>query len=131
MRKLGIEKWIIRLVQAMYADATSSVRINNTFSKKFGVKVGVHQGSVLSPLLFVIVMEALSQDCQHGCPWELLYADDLVIMNESLEGLVNQFTVWKDGFSAKGLRVNMSKSKVLISNPLAEKQVDPSKHPCG
>ena len=92
MRKLGIEEWIIRLVQAMYADATSSVRINNTFSKKFGVKVGVHQGSVSSPLLFVIVMEALSQDCRHSCPWELLYADDLVIMNESLEGLVKQFT---------------------------------------
>ena len=70
-------------------------------------------------------MEALSQDCRHSCPWELLYADDLVIMNESLEGLVNQFTAGKDSFSAKGLRVNMSKTKVLISNPLAEKQVDP------
>ena len=44
----------------MCADATSGVCINNNFCEKFGVKVGVHQVSVLNPLLFVIVMEALS-----------------------------------------------------------------------
>ena len=41
--------------------------------------VGVHQGSVLSPLLFIIVLEALSREFRTGCPWELLYADDLMI----------------------------------------------------
>ena len=44
----------------------------------FSVKVGVHQGSVLSPLLFITVLEALSQEFRTGCPCELLYADDLV-----------------------------------------------------
>ena len=43
------------------------------------VKVGVHQGSVLSPLLFIIVLEALSQEFRTKKPWELLYTDDLVI----------------------------------------------------
>ena len=52
MRKLGIDEWIIRAVQAMYANAKSSVRVNGQYSSEFGVKVGVHQGSVLSPLLF-------------------------------------------------------------------------------
>ena len=36
------------------------------------VKVGVHQGSVLSPLLFIMVLEALSIEFRTGCPWELL-----------------------------------------------------------
>ena len=39
-RKLGIEEWKIRFVQAMNVDAASSVRIKNTFTEKFGVKVG-------------------------------------------------------------------------------------------
>ena len=79
MRKLGIEEWIVRFVQAMYNNTRSRVRVNNTYSDEFGVKIGVHQGSVLSPLLFVIVLEALSCEFHTGTPWELLYADDLVL----------------------------------------------------
>ena len=51
------------------------------------VKVGVHQGSVLSPILFAIVLEALSRGFSDGLPWELLYADDIVIMADSLDEL--------------------------------------------
>ena len=46
---------------------------------EFGVGMGVHQGSVLSLLLFIIVLEALSREFRTGCPWELLYTDDLMI----------------------------------------------------
>ena len=48
------------------------------------MKVGVHQGSVLSPLLFTIVLEALSREFRAGVPWEDLYADDLVIIADSI-----------------------------------------------
>ena len=50
MRKLGVEEWVIS-VKAMYANARSKVQLNDQFSDEFEVKVGVHQGSVLSPLL--------------------------------------------------------------------------------
>ena len=46
LRKLGVEEWIVRLVQGMYANARSRVRVGEGFSKDFEVKVGVHQGSV-------------------------------------------------------------------------------------
>ena len=42
------------------------------------MNVGVHQGSVLSPLLFIIVMEAVTHSVREGLPWKMLYADDLV-----------------------------------------------------
>ena len=48
-------------------------KTNHENSEKFEVKVEVHQGSVLSPLLFVVVMEALTQDVRKGLPLELLY----------------------------------------------------------
>ena len=62
LRKLGVEEWIVRLVQRMYANAQSWVHVGKGFSQEFEVEVGVHQGSVLSPLLFIIVLEALSRE---------------------------------------------------------------------
>ena len=50
------------------------MRLNGTESKTFSVKVGVHQGSVFSLLLFIIVLEALSREFREGLPMELLYA---------------------------------------------------------
>ena len=86
--QLGIDEWLVRLVQSMYKDVRSRVRVGDGYSEEFGVGVGVHQGSVLSPLLFIIVLEALSREFRTGCPWELLYTDDLMISAESMEGLL-------------------------------------------
>ena len=52
----------MKIVQVMYRNAQSRVRINSTFSDSFHVKVGVHQGSALSPLLFICVLKALSRE---------------------------------------------------------------------
>ena len=50
-------------------------------SKGFEVKVGMHQVSGLSPLLFVTVMEAMSREFRVALPWELLYAEDLSLIH--------------------------------------------------
>ena len=95
MRKLGIDEWLVRLVQSMYKDVRSRVRVGDGYSEVFGVGVGVHQGSVLSPLLFIIALEALSREFRTGCPWEMLYADDLMISAESMEELLVKVQTWK------------------------------------
>ena len=71
MRSLGVSEWIVQTVQAMYDAPRSRVRLNGNSSEIFNINVGVHQGSVLSPLLFIMVMEALSRELHTGCPWEL------------------------------------------------------------
>ena len=78
LRYLGVDEWIVSVIKAMYEDASTKVRMNGRESRAFSVRVGVHQGSVLSPLLFIIVLEALSREFREGLPIELLYADDLV-----------------------------------------------------
>ena len=93
MRRLGVDEWIVRLVQSMYANARSRVRVANGLSDQFNVDVGVHQGSVLSPLLFIIVLEALSREFRAGVPWEDLYADDLVIIASSMEELMERLNL--------------------------------------
>ena len=112
---MGVEEWAVRAVQSMYANAKSRVRVNGQLSDEFEVKVGVHQGSVLSPLLFILVLEALSREFRTGVPWELLYADDLVIIAKSLEELIARFKSWKDGMEQKGLKVNIPKTVFMIS----------------
>ena len=98
-----VEGWIVRLVQGMYVNARSRVCVGGGYSEEFEVKVGVHQGSVLSPLLFIIVLEALSREFRSGVPWEHFCADDLVIIAESLEECVRRLLTWKEAMEKKGL----------------------------
>ena len=72
------------LVQGMYSNAKSRVHAGEGYSEEFEVEVGVHQGSALSLLLFIIVLEALSREFCCGVPWEDLYADDLAIIAEGM-----------------------------------------------
>ena len=80
----------------------SNGEVNGKVSKGFGVRVGAHQGSVFSSLLFIIVLEALSKRFRGGLPSELLYADDLILMANSEEMLTEKFKKWKAGMERKG-----------------------------
>ena len=104
LRKLGVKEWIVWLVQGMYANARSHVSVGEGYIEEFEVKVGDHQGSVLSPLLFIIVLEALSWEFCSGLPWEDLYADDIVIIAESLEECVRRLLTWKEQWRRKDCR---------------------------
>ena len=132
MRKLGVDEWLVKIVQSMYTNARSRVRVNDSsLSEEFSVKVGVHQGSVLSHLLFIIILEALSIEFRTGCPWELLYADDLVLVAETMEELVGKFEKWKKSLEDKGLKVNAVKTKVMISSSEARSGFEIGRWPCG
>ena len=123
-RKLGIDEWPVRLVQSMYKDVRSRVREGDGYSEEFDFGEGVHQGSVLSPLLFIIVLEALSREFRTGCPWELMYADDL-------KSVLSPWRTWKTEMKKKGLRVNMGKTKIIESGINLDVLKKTGKHPCG
>ena len=117
MHKLGIDKWLVHLVQSMYKNVGSRVRLDDGYSEEFGVQVGVHQDSVLRSRLFIIVLEALSREFRTGCPWELLYVDDLMISTGvmSMEELLVKLKTWKSEIKKMGLQVNMGKTKNMVS----------------
>jgi len=112
MCKLGVEEWLVSTAMSMYTGAKTVVRTVNGNSKGFEVKVGMHQGSALSPLSFVIVMEAISREFRVALPWELLYTDDLAVIAETEEELIKRLNAWKDNMESKRMRVNMNKTKV-------------------
>ena len=111
LRKLGVEEQIVRLVQGMYANARSSVHVGEWCSEEFEVKVGIHQGLVLSLLLFIIVLDALSREFRSGVPWENLCADDLVVIAESLEECVSS---WLGKKQWRRNNLNAGKVKIMI-----------------
>ena len=49
----------------------------------------------MSPFLFIMVLEAISQEFRGGSPCELLYADDLVLIADSVEEVIGKYTVWR------------------------------------
>ena len=81
-------------------------------SEEFEMKVGVHQGSALSPLLFVIVMEEATKECRKGGPWELLYADDLVLTAETREVVIEMFKRLRRGMEKRKLGISMNKTTI-------------------
>ena len=64
------------------------------------MKVGVHQGSVLSPLVFAIMVDVVMENMRNGLMSEMLYADDFVLTSETMdpEGLREKFWKWKEAF---------------------------------
>ena len=128
--KLSVGEWLVWFIQSMYENARSRVRVGCNLSAKFSVKMGVPQGSRLSPLLFITFLKALSQEFRAGCPYENLHADNLLIISESLEELQDKLILWKANMEGKGLQVNMGKTKVLISGPGLDVLQKSCKDPC-
>ena len=63
---------------------------------------------------------------------EMLCADDLVLMTETIEGLSNKFLKWKAAFESKGLKGNLGKTKEMVSSCITKDGMSKSKvDPCG
>ena len=130
MRKRGIPEVMVRAVMSLYEGAETRVRVGQELSEEFEVKVGVHQGSVLLPLVFAIVVDVVTESVRNGLMSEMRYADDLVLTSDTMEGLRDKFWKWKEAFESKGLKVNLGSTKVVVSG--ADGEVSESKvDPCG
>ena len=114
--KLGVDEWLIRTVMALYTEVCTVVRVDVGLSESFELEVGLHQGLVL---LFAAVMDFISSESRSGLTSELLYADDLVIMEPTMEQL------------GKGLKVNSGVYKVMVGSSGGKMIVNSGKWPCG
>ena len=131
LRKLGVDEWLISPVTALYTEACTIFRTDTGLSANFEVKVGLHQGSVLSPLVFAAVMYVVSSEARSGLPSELLYADDLVIMAPTMEQLGRRWADWRASLLGKGLKINAGKSKVMVGSSGGKMIINSEKWPCG
>ena len=92
----------------MYSNVRSWVRVNGQYSEEFGVGVGVHQGSVFSPR----------------------YVDKLVVIADTLKGCNDKLKAWKRSMKHKGQRVNIRKTKLMVSSIGVDVPENLGRYPC-
>ena len=95
----------------MYDGCTTSVRTLIGSMGSFEVNVGLHQGSALNPLLFITVMDVISKEVGRGPPHAMLFADDLVLCESTLEEAEEQLELWRNVIENKGLRISRKKTE--------------------
>ena len=120
MRKRYIPEVYIILVQDMYQGATTCVKSKRGTSEHFEVGIGLHQGSALSPFLFIMLVDTIFQDVRNELPWKLLYADDLAIIDYTSTDTQNRLESWQKVLTDNGLKINVAKTEHLSTreNPL-------------
>ena len=129
LRQKGVPKYLVNGVMSLYKGCETAVSVDVELSSSFSVKIGVHHGSGLSPLLFIMVMDVLTKDVKDGSLMKLLYVDDLVLSRESLSEVMDKNGRWKNAVEGRGLRVNVDKTKgmqLLFGKKSSVSNVDPS-----
>ncbi|KAK3542855.1 hypothetical protein QTP70_005441 [Hemibagrus guttatus] len=116
MRKSGVAEKYVRVVQDMYERSRTVVRCAVGQTEEFKVEVGLHQGSALSPFLFAMVMDQLSEEVRQESPWTMMFADDIVICSESREQVEENLERWRFALERSGMKVSRSNTEYMCVN---------------
>ncbi|KAK3557252.1 hypothetical protein QTP70_026097 [Hemibagrus guttatus] len=85
-------------------------------TEEFKVEVGLHQGSALSPFLFAMVIDQLSEEVRQESPWTMMFADDIVICSESREQVEENLERWRFALERREMKVSRSKTEYMCVN---------------
>ena len=78
------------------------------------MKIGLHQGSTLSPLLFIIIMDFITEDVEHETPWAMLFADDIALSGEKCDQVEGRLELWRSRLDNVGLKLSRKKTEHLL-----------------
>ena len=122
--KLGLRGNILDIIKSMYENVKSRVKFCNKIGNEFFCSLGVRQGECLSPLLFSLFLNDIEEqfilsgfdgiDLNMFKMFMLLYADDIVIFSNTAEELQYGLNLLSEYCAKWKLKVNVSKSKILI-----------------
>ena len=125
LKEYSVGGKFLKILQEIYKGNKMFVKTNNGLLQPFVTTIGVKQGCVLSPILFNIFIDKISDVFDESCaPIKvnnlnlncLLWADDLLIFSQTAEGLQNSLDKMKIFYEALGLKINVKKTKIMIFN---------------
>lgn len=119
----GVPPYILRILIYWYNNQTTCIRWSGMLSIKFKVTNGVRQGGILSPYLFNVYVDQLSEQlktCKIGCSMNdflinhIMYADDLVLISPSSAGLCQLLRKCEKFGMSHDVKYNAKKSAVML-----------------
>ena len=99
----------------MHQGCKTVVRSAAGESNSFGVEVGLHQGSALSPYLFLLVMDVLTEDVRKDVPGSMMLADDIVLCGDDETDMTEYLETWRNALEERGMRISTHK-KIMDFN---------------
>ena len=81
----GVSGYLVNGVMPFYLDCEIAVSVDGELSSSFSVRVGVHQESALSPLLFIMVIDVLTGDVKGDSLIELNYLGRKVVFRKWIQ----------------------------------------------
>ena len=115
LRLKGVKEAYIRIIKDMYDGSLTKVRCSDGLTEEFAVQVGVHQGSALSPLLFIIIMDCLTAEVIREAPWDMMFADDVVLCSRTREEAEEKLEDWRRVLEDRGLKVSRKKTEYVCT----------------
>ena len=110
MREKLVPEKYVRVVRDMYTQSEMFVRCAAGTTEAFPVKAGLHPGSALSPFLFVIIMDCLTE-VRERTPRQVMFADDVVLCANSSEKLESDLEKWRTALETRGLKISKKKTE--------------------
>ena len=120
-REYGVHGQLLRAIKSFYCRPEVCVQVNGKQSKPFYVDVGLREGCVLSPLLFIVYMNWIDKYSQaNECATienykisRLLFAGDLVLLSSTESGLQRALNSFADACNTAGMKTGTAKTEVL------------------
>jgi hypothetical protein len=91
----------VSLIKDMYDKVVTSVRTIDGDKNVFPINIGLHQGSALSPYIFALVIDEVTRDIQGDIPWCMFFAGDVVLEDESREGVNRKLELWRQTLESR------------------------------
>jgi hypothetical protein len=116
LREFNVSPKLLGAITSTYDTSLAGVIGTNDM---FEVSTGVRQGSVLSPLLFILYMDKLlvrMRDCKNGRSKCLAYGDDVGQTADTIEGLQILLNCWDELLQAEGMKMSYKKTKYMAIN---------------
>ena len=130
LKLYGLDEVSLKWFKNYLSDRTQVVRVDNNLSHTSHIKMGVPQGSIVGPFLFIVYINDLVSECISENVSMLLYADDTILYTacDTVEDATrtNQIALDKlcNWCSINRLSLNIKKTKHMVVRHNREKSID-------